>query len=104
MANHCGRRSGRSVGEQVHEVLMQFDDSETPPRVALFAVVTDDADKDAVLTWLSEAALLVDQELGVVAQMDAGRKSETPLSLVEDSYAADLSQVTWATEQPRGAT
>ncbi len=104
VATHCGRKSGRVVGEQVHEVLMQFYDTETPPRVALFAVITDVADRDAVLRWLSEAALRVDQSLGIVAHMDAARRSETPLSLIEESYAADLSQVTWATEQPRGAS
>jgi len=103
VATRCGTRGGRAAAEEVHEVLMQFDDSATPPKVALFAVVADSADKHVIKTWLSEASLRINQELGVVAHIDVATKAETSLVLIENSYAADLSQLTWRGEQPTGA-
>lgn len=104
VATRCGSRSGRATAEEVHEVLMQFDDSASPPRVALFAVVADTADKQIVRTWLSDASLRIDTKLGVVAHVDVATKAETSLVLIENSYAADLSQLTWRGEEPTGAT
>ena len=103
VATRCGSRSGRAAAEEVHEVLMQFDDSASPPRVALFAVVADSADKQIVRTWLSDASLRIDTKLGVVAHVDVATKAETSLVLIENSYAADLSQLTWRGEEPTGA-
>lgn len=103
VATRCGTRGGRAAAEEVHEVLMQFDDSASPPRVALFAVVADSADKQVVRRWLSEASLRINEELGVVAHIDVATKAETSLVLIENSYAADLSQLTWRGEEPTGA-
>jgi hypothetical protein len=103
VATRCGSRSGRASAQEVHEVLMQFDDSASPPKVALYAVVGDSADKHVVRTWLSEASLRINTELGLVAHINVATKAETSLVLIENSYAADLSQVTWRGEQPTGA-
>ena len=102
VAKRCGSRGGRETGELVHDVLMQFDDSTDPPHVALFAVIADKADHEVVRTWLSKAATRVRPELGVVAYIDVGTRSETPLDLIETSYAADLSQLTWGGAEPAG--
>ncbi len=103
VAKRCGSRGGRATGELVHDVLMQFDDEADPPQVALFAVIADEADPEAVRTWLSDAATRVRTELGVVAFIDVGTRGQTPLDLVETSYAADLSQLTWGGAEPAGA-
>lgn len=103
IAKRCAGRSGRPTGEQVHDVLMQFDDAADPARVALFAVVTDDADKDTIRTWLGDAARRIRTDLGVVARIEVGTRAETSLHLLETSYAADLSQLTWGGEEPIGA-
>jgi len=83
---------------------MQFNESAAPPQIALFAVVADDADRDAVRMWLADSAARVDSALGVVAHIDVGSKSETSLALLETSYSADLSQLTWRGEAPTGTT
>lgn len=104
--NDWGIRSRRfrlTRDERVHDVLMQFNDQKNPPLYQLYAIVADDADKDDVRRWLSDVALRVKSDLGVLAGIDVGTRDEVPLSLVEESYAADLSQVTWSTEEPIGA-
>lgn len=103
VATRCGSRGGRAIAEEVHEVLMQFDDSTIPPKIALFAVVSESADKEVVRTWLSDASLRINKELGVVAHIDVASKNETSLTLIENSYAADLSQLTWRGERPTGS-
>jgi hypothetical protein len=103
VATRCGTRGGRAAAEEVHEVLMQFNESTSPPEVALFAVVGDTADKQEVRDWLSGASLRINTELGVVSHIDVATKPETSLALIENSYAADLSQLTWGGQQPTGA-
>lgn len=103
VAKRCGSKSGRPTAQQIHDVLMQFDESTEPPQVSLFAIVTDDADQDAVRRWLADAALRVGSNLGVVAATQVGTKRETSLYLIETSFSADLSKLTWAGEDPVGA-
>lgn len=104
IAKRCGTKSNRDAAEGVHDVLMQFMTADDPPQAALFAVVHDDADPEAVRAWLGDAASRVRKDLGVIAAIDVGTRSETPLSLIETSYSADLSQLTWSGEEPHGAT
>ena len=73
---------------------MQFDERDDPPKVALFAIVADDADRDVIRRWLAEAATRIHTVLGVVAHIDVAMKDETSITLIENSYAADLSQLT----------
>ena len=96
IARRCSGGRGRAIGEQVHDVLMQFDDGAQPVQVALFGVIADDADPQAVRVWLAEVATRINSDLGVVATIEVGTRAQTPLELVETSYAADLSQLTWA--------
>jgi len=103
VAKRFGSKGGRETAKGVHDVLMQIDDTKEPPHVALFAVITDDADRAAIDQWLGDTSIRIDTSLGVVARHQSGTKSETPLSLIEQSYAADLSQLTWGGESPTGA-
>ena len=104
VATRCGSRSGRAAAENVHEVLMQFDESDDPPKVALFAIVAAEANRDVVRAWLAEASTRISTALGVVAHIDVATKEETSITLIENSYAADLSQLTWRDTDPTGAT
>lgn len=98
------RPGGHAIAAGVHDVLMQFDDSTSPPRAALFAVVQATADRDEVRRWLADAASAVPTSLGVVVAIDVGTKQETSLELIETSYAADASQITWRGPHPQGAS
>ncbi len=100
IARRCSGGRGRAIGEQVHDVLMQFDDRVEPVRVALFGVVADDAAPEAVRAWLADVATRIKLDLGVVAAIEVGTRAQTPLELVETSYAADLSQLTWGRNRP----
>ncbi|MHB8618236.1 MAG: hypothetical protein ACYDAG_01485 [Chloroflexota bacterium] len=46
IASRAQRRAGRPFARNLHDVLIQFDDSTNPPRFYLFAVVADGADRD----------------------------------------------------------
>lgn len=100
IARRCSGGRGRAIGEQVHDVPMQFDDHAQPVQVALFGVIADDADAEAVRVWLADVARRIDADLGVVVAIDVGTRAQTPLELVETSYAADLSQLTWSRNRP----
>ncbi len=103
VAKRVRRPGGRLTAEAVHDVLMQFDDSADPTRVALFAVIEPDADREEVRRWLAEVARAIPTELGVVVEIDVGTKAETSLELIETSYAADASQISWRGPEPEGA-
>ena len=99
-------KSARSadVADQTHDVLMQFDASRTPPWYFLAAVITTDADADAVRAWLARAALSVPAELGVMgADPAAVPKTAISLDFIEQSYSADLSGITWRKSGQVGA-
>ena len=100
IARRCSGGRGRAISEQVHDVLMQFDDGVQPVRVALFGVIADSADAKNVRVWLADVATRINSDLGVVAAIEVGTRSQTPLELVETSYAADLSQLTWGRDRP----
>ncbi len=103
IATRVADRQRRAVGEIVHDVLVQFDLSGTAPRYFLFAVIADGADREAVRSWLGAIGAGVSLDLGVMAGYDLGTKAETSLELVENSFAADLSRLTWRGESPTGA-
>jgi hypothetical protein len=86
----------------VRDVLMQFGPGDSP-EYALVAVVLDPADKPLVRSWLAEVALRVPHHLGTASRLEAVTTSEASLHLVENSYAADVSQITWRKTGPRGA-
>ena len=103
VAKRCAGGRGRAISEQVHDVLMQFNDDAQPVRVALFGVIADDAEEDAVRDWLADVATRVNADLGVVVGIQVGTRAQTPLELVETSYAADVSQLTWGRNDPTEA-
>ena len=82
---------------------MQFNGEEEPVHIALFAVIVDDANANVVRQWLGTIATRVNPNLGVVSAVDVGTRGETSLELLETSYAADLSQLTWSGCDPVGA-
>lgn len=83
------------LADECQDVLMQFAEGE-PPQFVLWAVVADDSDPAPFETWLSEAALGVPPELGVMAELpQVVSKNRLSLEVLENSYAADLSNITW---------
>lgn len=103
IAKRAQRPSQRHLTAELHDVLMQFDDQSAPPQFVLFAVVRDGADKDGARRWLAEVGAAVPRHLGVLAGLDAGYRSETSLELLETSYAADLTRLSWPGPKPTGA-
>jgi hypothetical protein len=91
------------IADETHDVLMQI--GADSPSYSLFAVVTPACDRRGALEWLTRAALAVDPELGVMAQEPLVlTKAQLSLELLEQSYSADLSDVSWGGSPPRGAT
>jgi hypothetical protein len=91
------------VQDGIHDVLMQFDSSAEPPRYSLIAVVTEDANLDEVRAWLAEVALAIPPDLGTGDHFEAVARSNATLEMIENSYAADATQLTWGAQEPRGA-
>ena len=89
------------IRDSVHDVLMRFDASVEGPRLEVFAVVTDDADKDAVRAWLAGAVVGVKK--ATIEQIEVATRDEVSLRFIEESYSADLSQITFKDQPPVGA-
>lgn len=86
-----------------HDVLFQVRPGD-PPEYELTAVVVDDAPVEAVEEWLAAAAIEVDLDIGILASAPAAlAKSQMSLELLENSYSADLSDITWKKADPIGA-
>ena len=64
------------MGAPVRDVLMQFDETASPVRFSLFAVLEDDADEHKVRNWLSSIALDIPSDLGVADRIEAASASE----------------------------
>jgi len=90
----------REIGTKLRDVLMQFDRASTPPRFSLIAVLNDNSDRDEVRVWLADIALAVPEHLGIVDVIEAATASEISLELVETSYPADVSGLTWRPNSP----
>jgi hypothetical protein len=95
-------RSQRQGGAVVRDVLMQFGPGE-PPEYALVAIVLEDSDKLVVRKWLADVALRVPADLGTASRLEAVTSKEASLHLLENSYAADVTQITWRRGGPQGA-
>lgn len=96
IAVRAQRRSQRPFTEHLHDVLMQFDERSTPPTFHLFAVIADGADREAARRWLTEVGIAVKATLGVLGGVDVGTRAETSLELMETSFSADLSRLSWS--------
>ncbi len=97
------RRPRRKMGERVRDVLMQFDDERDPIRFSLFAVLADDSDETEAREWLADIAGAIPIDLGVADELEAAPASRISLELVETSYAADVTQLTWTSQRSTGA-
>ncbi|WP_328446068.1 hypothetical protein [Amycolatopsis sp. NBC_00438] len=93
------REEGRSdVGRSVRDVYMTFSETESGLSYSLYAVMVDEADPKIVRRWLASAALEVSSNLGVAVRIEALYSRQVSLELIENSYCADLSQLTWDNE------
>ena len=92
----------KELADETHDVLFAVSHGH-PPALRLVAVVSDAADERATELWLATAAMNVDAGLGVLdgAPVVTTRAGLT-LDYLENSYSADLSDVTWGKEEPRG--
>jgi hypothetical protein len=79
---------------------MQFDESPSPPRFSLFAVLENEADENDARTWLSAISLEIPSHLGLLDQIEAATARGISLELIETSYSADVTQVTWRPNNP----
>lgn len=96
------KRGRAAITDHIHDVLIQFSD-DTPPYFDLFAVITDGTDEDAVREWMAGGVLAIPNDLGIPRNLDAGTRAQASLELMETSYSADLSQITWRGDGPTGA-
>lgn len=86
----------------VREILAQFRIGELT-RFRLIAVILPKADRAKIRSLLAEACLDVPIEIGTVDQIVVGPATEISLDVIENSFAIDVSQITWGRGQPRGA-
>jgi hypothetical protein len=93
-------KRNRSTGAHVRDVLMQFDDSFTPTRYSLFAILENDADHDEIRAWLASISQDVSSGLGIADEIEAATSRRISLELIQDSYSADVTQVTWRPNNP----
>ncbi len=100
------RRRHRSVGRRVRDVLMQFDKGTSPTRFSLFAILVDEDDEQEVREWLADISQAIPATLGIADQIEAATAAGISFQLIETSYAADVSSLTWrpGDPQPEGAT
>ncbi|MFD9259204.1 hypothetical protein [Streptomyces sp. NPDC059538] len=89
---------------QVHDVLVEINEDD-PPLYRVFVVIVDGADHTVIRAWVADRLCRVDGELGALEALEVGTKAEVSLEVIENSYAASLSQVTWGKASgPVGAT
>lgn len=95
----------RHFAIRVRDVLMQFGEAPDVVRFSLFAVLQDEGDEQAAREWLSEVARAVPADLGVADQIEAATASGISFQVIETSYAADVTQLTWrpGSPEPEGA-
>jgi hypothetical protein len=103
VAKEVQRNRRRFMGRQVRDVLMQFDDAQHRPRFSLYAVIRDPADEQVVRGWLADIALAIPVDLGIGDEFVAVTSQQVTLHLIETSYAADVTQLTWRGSTPEGA-
>lgn len=99
-------KRNRTTGARVRDILMQFDTGNSQVRYSLFAVLDNSADQEEVRIWLSAIVLEIPVELGIADRIEAATTSGISLELVETAYSADVTQLTWRTNDPlpQGAT
>ncbi|MGW2226600.1 hypothetical protein [Streptomyces formicae] len=88
---------------KVHDILVEVEEADNP-LFGVFVVITEDVDPEAVRSWAAGRISDVPGELGVLETLEVGTRAEVSLELLENSYSADLSQITWGKSNgPLGA-
>ena len=100
IADAVAKRRHRPVTQRVRDVLMQFDDSTEPVQFALIAVLDDPGDEANVREWLEQIGRAIPSSLGVAYRIDAKPSTGISLQLIESSFAADVTQLTWRPGSP----
>lgn len=86
----------------IRDVLWQAEMSD-PPRFSLYAVLADGTNQNLAQEWLTAMALEVPIEIGVPDEIEAAPATQISLRLIETSYSADVSDITWHRGNPQGA-
>jgi hypothetical protein len=100
IAQEATRNQRRPVGLVVRDLLMDLDNSTAPHQFSLYAVIEDPDDAERVRIWLADIALSVPEQLGVPDQLFAATAAEVSIEVLERSYAADVSRLTWRPNSP----
>lgn len=95
-------KQGKALTAEVRDVLVQIEPG-IPPIFTLFAVILDEDDTETVYNWLASVGLKMPTELGVASAPEVATADNTPLSLIENSFALDLTRITYGGEPLRGA-
>jgi len=103
LAKEVKRNRRLEHAKVVRDVFFQADLSASSPTVQLYALVRETADPTETQTWLADIALSIPPELGVVNELQVGTSRQISLSVVENSYSADVSDITWGQRPPEGA-
>jgi hypothetical protein len=95
-------KRGKTFTAKVRDVLVQIQPGD-PPIFHLFAVILNEEDTEEIFNWLAEAGLKVPTTLGVADAPEVATADNTPPSVIETSFAVDLTQITFGGEPLRGA-
>ena len=106
IAEEVAIKRRRPTGLVLRDILMQFDESQSPPQFSLYAILEDTIDEERVHKWLSDIALSIPQSLGSPQELRAATTAGISIELLERSYAADVTSLTYRRGQPEpeGAT
>jgi hypothetical protein len=106
IAEEVRHRRNRPTGARVRDVLMQFDESHDPVRFSLYAILAEPSEEGEVREWLATIANAVPAELGIADVIEAAPATRISVYLLETSYAADVTALTWRPNRPdpEGAT
>jgi len=103
IAEAIKRHKTVALAENTHDVLFSATE-ERPARFQLIAVITDIKHATTVTEWLAKAALEVDPSLGALdSPPEALTKNDLSLEDIENTFSADLSNISWSKPVPRGA-
>lgn len=83
-----------SIVPGVRDVLWQAEMG-APPRFSLYAVLDEGTGRESARRWLAAIALEVPSEVGVADVIEAAPGKDISWDLVETSYSADVSDITW---------
>jgi len=101
IADKVKAKKVKERARKIRDILVQFEPGE-PTRYSLYAIIVDETDRSDTSIWLSGLALSIPKSLGVADQLEAITADEVSLTLIEDSYSVDASDVTWRGHSSEG--